>query len=123
MSSARATSAPAFARRRSTRRLRGVAPDAQETEVRRLFLGVRRDERPLALPAHQQVLRRERLNRLSHRALRHTEARRELELGRNRGAGCPFAGFERALDQHAYLAVQGAERRWRFHDSCILYQI
>ena len=47
-----------------------VAADAQEAEHRGSLFGVRRDEGALALPAHEQVVGGELVDRLAHRALR-----------------------------------------------------
>ena len=46
--------------------------------------GVRGDEGALALAAHQQVLGRQLVDRLAHRALAHLEARGQLDLARDR---------------------------------------
>ena len=76
-----------------------VAPDPQEPEHRRVLLGVRGDERALALPAHDEVVGGERVDRLAHGALRDAEASGELDLARNRLAGLPVAGLEALLQQ------------------------
>jgi hypothetical protein len=84
---------------------------------------MRRDERALALPADEQILRRERADGLAHRALRHAEARRQRHLGGDRRARRPFAGFERVLEQRFRLYVQRLERRRLRSHSYILYQL
>jgi hypothetical protein len=84
----------------------------QETELHVLF-SMRRDERALALAAHQQVLGSEFVDRLAHRALAHLEARRQFHLARNDIARTPFGLLQAAHDQRLDLLVQRAEGRPR----------
>src|SRR5262249_45171551 len=79
-------------------------------------LRVRRDERPLALAAHEDVVERELVDRLAHGALAHAIALRELELRRDRLAGLPLARFQALREQPLDLLVERAERR-RDHSS------
>ena len=70
------------ARRTSTSRLAGYSSSPSLRRMRRkrnidvLLLGVRRDERALALAPHDEVVGGERVDRLAHGALRDAEARR-----------------------------------------------
>src|SRR5258706_9766013 len=81
---------------------------AQEPELEGRLV-VRRDKRALALAAHQDVLRRELVDRLAHRALAHLVARGELELGRDRLARLPDAGDQALGEQDLDLLVERAE--------------
>ena len=103
------------------RRCGGCAGSGSPT----LFLGVRRDERSLALPAHEQVLRSQRVDRFAHGALGNPEPRGERHLRRDRRAGRPFACLERALEQRLDLDIERLERRGdgRVALSYILYQL
>ena len=88
----------------------GIGHEAQEA-VLDMLLEMRRHEGALALSADQQVLGREFVDRLAHRALAHTEARGQLHLARNGLARTPFARLQALGDQGLDLLVERAERR------------
>jgi len=69
------------------------------------------DEGALALPSHQQVLGRQLVDRLAHRALAHLVAGGDVHFAGDRLAGLPLAGLQAARDQRLDLLVQRAERR------------
>ena len=87
-----------------------VGHQAQKAELRGL-LGMRGDEGAAALAPHEQVLGREFVDRLSHRALADLEAARQLDLAGDRLARAPDAGLQFARHQRLHLLVQRAERR------------
>jgi hypothetical protein len=87
-----------------------IGLQAQEAELGGL-LGMGGDEGALALAAHQQVLGRQLVDRLAHRALADLEARGQFGLARDRLAGAPQAGLQLARHQRLDLPVQRAERR------------
>ncbi len=114
----RAGGSPGTRRSPSSRRMRRK----RKSDAR--LLGVRRDERALALPAHDEVVGGQRVDRLAHRALRHAEARGELDLARDRLAGPPLARVEARSSSVLDLQVERLERtalalsdgRWRIGD-------
>src|SRR4030095_296987 len=89
-----------------------IATDTKKTKTGRLFLGMRRDERALALSADDEVVSRERLDRLAPGALRNAETAREFVLARNRFRRRPLAVLETALEQALDLQVERL-KRWR----------
>ena len=65
----------------------------------------------LALLAHDQVLRRQFVNCLAHRALADLEASGQLDLAGNQFAGLPLACLQALRDERLDLLVQGRKRR------------
>src|SRR6202163_136109 len=88
-----------------------VATNAQKPKQRRLFLGMRRNERPLALAANNEALSGERVDGFAHRSLRDTKALRKRHLARNGLARRPFAVVEAGHEERLDLHVQRLERR------------
>jgi hypothetical protein len=78
-----------------------------------MLLGMRRDEGALALAAHHEVLGREFVDRLAHRALAHAEARGKVHLARDGLARLPLARLQALQDQGLDLLVERTEGRRR----------
>jgi hypothetical protein len=64
----------------------------------------------LTLAPHENVLGRERVDRLAYRALADAEALGQLELARNRLAGLPGTAIQPPDDQVLDLPVERQER-------------
>src|SRR4029077_9408982 len=88
-----------------------AAANAQKTKQRSLFLGMRRDERALALAPDDEALGGERIDRFADRALRDPKALRQRHLARNGLARWPFAVVEARHQQRLDLQVERLERR------------
>jgi hypothetical protein len=91
-------------------RLAVVGHQPQKAELRERFL-MGGDEGPLALPAHQQVFRRQFVDRLADGALADLEARREFQFARDRLAGLPLALLQSLHEQRLDLLVERQEHR------------
>jgi hypothetical protein len=81
-----------------------------EEAVAHVLLRVGRHEGALALAAHHQVLGRQFVDGLAHRALADAEARGQLHLAGDGLARLPFAGLQALQDQLLDLLVQRTER-------------
>ena len=87
---------------------------AEEAEQRAL-LRVLGDVGALALPAVDQAVGRERVERLAHRALAHVQAAGERLLRRQRLAGGPLAGGNLLHEEVVDLLVEGTVARRLVH--------
>ena len=76
-----------------------------------VLFGMGGHERAFALPPHEQVLGRQFVNGLAHRALADAVAGGQFHLTRDGFAWLPLAGLQALQDQLLDLLVQGAERR------------
>jgi hypothetical protein len=86
-----------------------VGHQLQETEVgARLVVGGH--EGALALAAHDQVLGRELVDGLAHRALADLVAAGQLDFAGDQFARLPLAGLQALRDQRLDLLVQRGER-------------